>query len=105
VIAWLRSWTPFSQIVALMVVSFVVGAVLGGWVFELFHPIPPAAAVSVRGSLALSFCSFVAFVLSVFRIARGEKPLDLHIPPDWSPVTAMAVAILIGYLIGTSIFK
>jgi hypothetical protein len=105
VIAAVRAWTPFEKIVALMVFSFVVGAVAGGWIFEQFHRIPPEASVGVRGSLALSFCSFVAFVLSVYRILRGDKPLDLHPPPDWNPVVAMLLVIAIGYLIGTSIFR
>jgi hypothetical protein len=101
----IRAFTPFEKIVALMFVSFVVGWIGGGWIFERFHPIPADAAVGVRGSLALSFCLFVAFVLSVYRILRGEKPLDLQVPPDWTPVVAMVLAIAIGYLIGTSIFR
>jgi len=105
VIARIRAWTPFEQILAVMAVSFVVGAVGGGWIFEQFHRIPPEAVVGVRGSLALSFCSFVAFVLSVYRILRGDAPLDLHPPPDWNPVVAMLLAIGIGGLIGISIFR
>ena len=104
-IAAIRAWSPFAKVLAGLLVTLVVGAVGGGWVFELFHPIPAAAAVGVRGSLGLAFCSFVIFLVSVIRIARNEKPLDLKPPPNWNPLVAMVLAIGLGYLIGTSIFR
>ena len=104
-IAAIRAWTPFEKVAAALFVTFLVGAVGGGWVFELFHPIPPGAAIGVRGSLGLAVCSFVIFVVSVIRIARNEDPLDLTPPHDSNPLVAMLIAIFIGYLIGTSIFR
>lgn len=103
--AAIRAWTPFEKVAAALFVTFVIGAIGGGWVFELFHSIPPAAAVGVRGSLGLAVCSFAIFVVSVIRIFRNEDPLDLTPPKDANPLVAMLLAIFIGFLIGTSIFK
>jgi hypothetical protein len=103
--ASINTWTPFSKVVAALFVTFVIGAFGGGWVFELFHPIPPAASVGVRGSLGLAVCCFIIFAVSVIRILRGEEPLDLKPPADANPLLATIIAIIFGYLIGTSIFR
>jgi hypothetical protein len=101
----IRAWSPFAKVLAGLLVTLVVGAIGGGWVFERFHPIPPAAAVGVRGSLGLAVCCFIIFAVSVIRILRGEKPLDLKPPDDANPLLATVIAIVFGYLIGTSIFR
>ena len=100
---WGSLRAPIGQIAGALVVAALVGAFGGGALFERVFGVVPSSFV--RESLAVSAACFFAFLLTTYRILRGEKPIDVHIPPSWNLFLSAALVILVGFLIGTTVFR
>ena len=96
--------TPLAQIAGAMIIAALIGAFGFGAAFESFFG-GGTASPFVRESLAVSACCLLAFGLTAWRIGKGQKPIDLHIPPSANLFLSAMLVIAIGYLIGTTVFR
>jgi hypothetical protein len=81
-------------------------ATLGLQAFERFFIVDPKFQGSARASLFLCGASVVALLLSVYRfIFPDNHPLNLSVPKNVNTPLSFALAMFIGWLIGTTVFR
>lgn len=85
-----RSLDPLGQILAIVTLTSVVGAVIEMRPLGLFHPV-------VLGGFALAVVAALAFVLVEHRSKAPMLPLEFFTRPNFSPATVFGMAANLTY--------
>ncbi|MFI5268001.1 MAG: hypothetical protein ACHQ7M_11550 [Chloroflexota bacterium] len=96
------------MIVVVLVAVVGVGSwIIGEPLLAGYLGVHPSGPNLVRASLAVAGVCFLAFVIALWNMTRSARgrPLNLIIPQAWNTYIVTAVALAVGLLIGTTVFR
>lgn len=102
------SYRAFFIVVAALVAAIVAGVVLGGMVFANIFGKGVEKPEEAGAPLAVAFASAVLLTVSVVdyvRMRGGGDAINVAVPPAWKSWLPGVVAVIVGGLIGSTVFK